>query len=97
LEEQLIPVLSGKPTLIALNLFGGYKTDEALDLMKVHDLVLSVIPASCTGIVQPLDVSVNHLFKDILKGCEFPHSIISISKLSLYIIGLEEKKTNGII
>jgi hypothetical protein len=69
LEEQLIPVLGGEPTLLALDLFGGYKTDDVHDMIKTHDIVLSVILAGCTGIVQLLDVSVNRLFKDILKVC----------------------------
>lgn len=67
LEEQVIPVLEGQPTLLALDLFGGHKTDEVLDTLKAHDITISVIPAGCTGIVQPLDISINRPFKDILK------------------------------
>jgi hypothetical protein len=72
LDEQLIPVLDGEPTLLVLDLFGGHKTEEVLDMMKAHDIVLSVIPAGCTGIVQPLDVSINRPFKDILKVYSLP-------------------------
>ena len=67
LEDQLIPVLDGKPTLIALDLFGGHKTEEVLDTMKAHDITVSVIPGGCTSLLQPLDVSINRPFKDILK------------------------------
>ncbi|RPA93862.1 hypothetical protein L873DRAFT_1846912 [Choiromyces venosus 120613-1] len=37
------------------------------DILKVHDITLSVILAGCNGIVQLLDISINHSFKDILK------------------------------
>ena len=67
LEEQVIPVLGGRPTLIALDMFCGHKTEEVLDTMRVHDITLSVIPGVCTGLVQPLDISINRPFKDSLK------------------------------
>jgi hypothetical protein len=67
LEEQLIPVLGMEPTLLALDLFGGHKTNYVLDLMKAHDITVSIIPAGCTSLVQPLHISVNRPFKDILK------------------------------
>lgn len=66
IEEQLVPALSGRPGLLALDLFGGHKTDNVLDLLKAHDITVSIIPAGCTGIVQPLDISINRPFKDIL-------------------------------
>ena len=67
LEEQVIPVLGGRPTLMALDMFGGHKTDEVLDTMRAQDITLSVIPGGCTSMVQPLDISINRPFKDILK------------------------------
>lgn len=67
LEEQVIPVLEGRPTLIVLDMFGSHKTDEVLDTMRAHDITLGVVPGGCTSMVQPLDVSINRPFKDILK------------------------------
>jgi len=67
LDEQVIPVLGGRPTLMALDMFGSHKTDKVLDTMRAHDITLSVIPEGCTSMVQPLDVSINRPFKDILK------------------------------
>lgn len=67
LDDQVIPVLDGRSTLMALDMFGSHKTEEVLDTMRAHDITLSVIPAGCTGLVQPLDVSINRPFKDILK------------------------------
>lgn len=30
-----------------------------------HDITVSTIAGGCTGLVQPLDISINRLFKDI--------------------------------
>ena len=65
-EDQLVPVLDSQPTLIPVDLFSGHKTEEVLDTFIAHDITVSIIRAGCTGIVEPLDVSVNWPFKDIL-------------------------------
>ena len=67
LDEQVIPVLGGWPTHMALDMFRGHKTDEVLDTMRAHNITLSVIPGGCTSMVQPLDISINRPYKDILK------------------------------
>jgi len=67
LDDQVIPVLDGRPILMALDMFGSHKTEEVLDTRRAHDITLSVIPGGCTGLVQPLDVSIYRPFKDILK------------------------------
>lgn len=67
LDEQLVPVLNGQPMLLAIDLFSGHKTEEVLDTFRAHDILPSVIPGGCTGLVQPLDVSINRPFKDLLK------------------------------
>jgi hypothetical protein len=67
LDEQVIPVLDNQPTLLAVDLFGGHKTDTVLDTLTANDITISTIPGGCTGLVQPLDVSINRPFKDILK------------------------------
>lgn len=69
IDEQLVPVLDGQPTLLALDLFGGHKTEDVLDILLAHDITLSAIPGGCTGLVQPLDVSINGPFKDIFCVC----------------------------
>jgi hypothetical protein len=67
LDEQVVPILDCQPTLIALDLFGGHKTDEVLDTLRANDITVSIIPGGCTRLVQPLDVSINRPFKNILK------------------------------
>lgn len=72
LEEQIVPVLEDQPTLLAMDLFSAHKTEEVLDTLRANDITVSVIPGGCTGLVQPLDVSINRPFKDILKVKNIP-------------------------
>lgn len=67
LDQQLIPILDGQPTLLVIDLFQGHRTAEVLNIFKANDVAVSLIPGSCTGHVQPLDISINRPFKDILK------------------------------
>ena len=67
IDEQLIPVLDNQPTLLALDLFAAHKTQEVLDTFLANDIAVSLIPGGCTSLVQPLDISINRPFKDILK------------------------------
>jgi len=74
LQEQLIPVLERCPTLLAVDLFAGHRTEELLNTMKANDITVSVIPAGCTSFVQPLDVSINRPFKELLRVFILPYS-----------------------
>jgi len=67
LDEQLILILEDRPTLLVLDLFRAHKTEEVLDTFSANDIVVSMIPGGCTSLVQPLDVSINRPFKDILR------------------------------
>ncbi|RPA95487.1 hypothetical protein L873DRAFT_1792241 [Choiromyces venosus 120613-1] len=67
IEEQPVPVLQNQPTLLTLNLFAAHKTEQVLDIFLANDITVSLIPGSCTSLVQPLDVSINCPIKDLLK------------------------------
>jgi len=67
LDEQVVPILEDQPTILAMDLFAAHRTEEVLDTLRAHDITVSVIPGGCTGLVQPLDVSINRPFKDVLK------------------------------
>ena len=67
IQEHLIPVLGGHPTLFALDLMGSHKTPAILDLLHSNNITPSLIPGGCTGLVQPLDVSVNKPFKELVR------------------------------
>jgi hypothetical protein len=69
LETMLLPVL-GDPrdaTLLVMDLLKSHKTDEVKEWLRDHNITPSLVPAGCTGLVQPLDVSANRPFKDLLK------------------------------
>jgi len=66
-RNHLIPVLGGHPTLFALDLMGSHKTRVLLNLFHHNNIIPSIIPARCTSLVQPLDVSVNKLFKGLMQ------------------------------
>ena len=67
LENQFIPTLNGQSSLFVLDLFPAHKTQEVLDTFFANDITVSLVPGGCTSLVQPLDVSINRPFKDILK------------------------------
>jgi len=50
-----------------MDLLRSHKTASVKQLLREHDITLSLVPSGCTSLVQPLDVSVNRPFKDLLK------------------------------
>ncbi|GES96510.1 pogo transposable element with KRAB domain [Rhizophagus clarus] len=46
---------------------GGHLEESVKNKFKQHDFHLAVIPAGLTSICQPLDVSINKPFKDIMR------------------------------
>jgi len=74
LDEQLVSALEDQLALLAIDRFSGYKMEEELDTFRAHDITPSIIQGGCTGLVQPLDVSINRPFKDILKVSQITSS-----------------------
>lgn len=62
----LDPSESPNPGLIALDAAQFHKTPKILECLRGYDIIPSMIPGGCTGFIQPLDVSVNGPFKNIL-------------------------------
>ena len=67
ITDMLAPVLPAGPRLLALDVAKFHKTDSVLDTLRSHNIVPSMVPAGCTGLVQPLDVAVNKPVKDLLR------------------------------
>lgn len=57
-----------QPSLLALDAASFHHSPEVLNLLKEKDIIPSLIPGGCTGLIQVLDVSVNKPFKDMLKN-----------------------------
>jgi hypothetical protein len=75
LETMLLPALGDarNATLLVMDLLKSHKTDEVKERLRNHNITPSLVPAGCTGLVHPLDVSVNRPFKDLLKQvCSHP-------------------------
>jgi hypothetical protein len=71
-----------EPRLLVLNAFELYKKSKKKGEEEVEDLVdefkklnttISIIPRECTSYIQPLNVSVNKIMKDIIQQCEEDH------------------------
>lgn len=61
-------IIQGRPSLFVMYEPEFHKTREVLAKLRSHDISPIPIPAGCTGLVQPLDVSVNCPFKNILQN-----------------------------
>ena len=66
IKNHLLSVLSSQPILFTMDLMGSYKTPAILDHLSKANVTLSFIPARCTTLVQPLDISINKLLKERL-------------------------------
>jgi len=67
ITNHVVPVLGGPPTLFTLDLMGSHKTPAVLKLLRNNNITPSLIPAGCTSQVQPLDVSINKRFKELMR------------------------------
>jgi hypothetical protein len=55
------------PSLLALDVVSFQRTEQVKALLREHNIAAAVIPAHCTGALQPLDVCFNSPFKQRLK------------------------------
>lgn len=65
----LIPALQqhSGPSLFAFDLCPSHKTPTVLNNLRNHQVMPSLIPAGCTSLVQPLDVSINKPLKERIR------------------------------
>ncbi|RPA99329.1 hypothetical protein L873DRAFT_1767828 [Choiromyces venosus 120613-1] len=66
INNLLVPALPPGPCLLALDIAKFHSTKSVLATLRSHNIIPSLIPPGCTGLVQPLDVSVNKPFKSLL-------------------------------
>ena len=65
-------------SLLMLDSFKAHITEKIETRMKEHGTTHCVIPGGCTSKLQPLDVSLNKPFKQVMKGCgaNFIHTAV---------------------
>lgn len=59
IEPEIAPALGDHSSLFAFDAAGFHRTQAVLDLLPKYNIVPSMIPEGCTGLVQPLDISIN--------------------------------------
>jgi hypothetical protein len=64
IELYLISALQGRSNLFTMDLCGSHKTEPVLNKLRTHQILSTMIPAGCTSLVQPLDVSINKPLKE---------------------------------
>ncbi|RPB02936.1 hypothetical protein L873DRAFT_1671743, partial [Choiromyces venosus 120613-1] len=67
ITDHLAPALEGHPSLFALDLMGSHKIPTVLDTLQNHQIIPSLIPRGCNSLLQPLDISINKLLKEIMR------------------------------
>lgn len=68
IEEELIKLEDWKDGgLLAIDAAEFHKTEKILSTLRENPIISSMIPPGCTGLVQPLDISINKPFKELLR------------------------------
>ncbi|GJP52809.1 hypothetical protein CLOM_g11899 [Closterium sp. NIES-68] len=69
LEKEVLPFLNPKRgvparrAMLVLDSYRGHLTDGMKHAYRTHCIIPAIIPAGCTPLIQPLDVSINRCFK----------------------------------
>ena len=69
MEEVAEDMEMRKGSLLILDSFSAHKTPKIQETFQQADTNCVIVPSGCTPKVQPLDVSVNKPFKNILRAC----------------------------
>ncbi|XP_062604206.1 uncharacterized protein LOC134266007 [Saccostrea cucullata] len=56
-----------QPALCIFDVFAAHRTESFLKKLKKNGIIVKFIPGGCTGELQPLDLSGNAQFKDLVK------------------------------
>lgn len=63
IELYLLPALDGRSTLFVLNKYISHCTPAVMNFFHQNYILSSLIPAGCTSVRQPLDISINETIK----------------------------------
>ena len=65
-ERTLLKFPKTQPTLLIMNVFPGQITEDVLTVPKDNNILLNRVPANMTHIFQPLDLTVNGTFRNLM-------------------------------
>ena len=65
--KETLRLPSNQKSICIFDVFAAHRTEDFLAKLKSHDLIPIFVPASCTSELQPLDLSVNMVFKTLMK------------------------------
>ena len=68
ITHMLVSNLPPGPRLLAMDVAKFHKTKLVLSTLQSNNIIPSLIPPGCTGLLQPLDVAINKSVKDILRS-----------------------------
>jgi hypothetical protein len=74
IKNFLVKEIPSGKTLLIMDSFLGHKTAEVKKTCKENNIDIMMIPGGYTGLLQPLDISVNRSFKSKLKFIKFKGS-----------------------
>ena len=65
--RQGLDLPEDQPALALFDVFAAHSSQSVLDTLKSNNIHQIFVPASCIGVLQPLDVGTNNQFKALLK------------------------------
>ena len=78
IESIIVPYVEGKrkelklssdqPALAIFDVFKGQQMESVLKLLEENNILVVSVPANCTDRLQPMDLSVNRLVKEFMRG-----------------------------
>jgi hypothetical protein len=90
-----------EPRLLVLDSFEPHKKSKKQEEKEVNGLVdelkklnttISIILGGCTSYIQPLDVSINKIIKNILKQCEEDYYNANPEEYTNYKYSLSDRR-----
>lgn len=67
ITNKIIPAFEGRPSLFTLDSTRFHKTETVINTVKEHNIMLSMILGGCSGLTQPLDISINFPLKEMFR------------------------------
>ena len=79
INEIYLKYAGSKKSLLVMDTFSAYCSDEIISLLSEHHPRVALIPGGCTSKLQPLDVSLNKPFKQVCrqKFQTYCHSLLA--------------------